>query len=99
MNPDELKKKVEESLGLSRFPEAVRNEFISLLAENCLKRATLALNERLAPGERAEHEKIAATGDYQKAHEYLASRVPNFGDVVEKEIADEIAEFKKKSGL
>lgn len=99
MDTDELKKNIEKELGLDKFPETIKGEIISRLGENCLKRATLAILEKLTPEERARFEEIAVTGDYQKSHEYASSKIPDFVNFVQNEIKEEVAEFKRLSAV
>jgi len=99
MDITKLKENIEKELGLTGLPDAVKNEIVAMLGENCLKRASLAILERLTDGGRAEFEKIAQSGDYEKASKYAAAAIPDFENFIKGEISAEIADFKRRSGV
>ncbi len=99
MDKNKLKKLIEENLGTAKFPEEVRDEILSLLAENCLKRASLSILEALSQAERKQFEDLASSGSYEEAFSFASSHIENFESLVQSEIKKEIDKFKERSGL
>ena len=99
MDNNAIKKLIEENLGLSEYPEKVRDEIISELGKVILMRASLAIMGKMAPEARSQFEGLAQKGDYPGAYEVAEAHIPDFANFVRKEIVAEIEEFKKENNI
>lgn len=97
MNIEELKKIISKHLGIDNFSEKDRDEIISRLGENIMKRASLSAFSMLSHKEQVEFSEIASSGDPEKAHAFLLSKVPNIKNLIQKEAEEELKDIKKFS--
>ena len=99
MTQEELNKIIAKDLAIEHLPVDTQNKIFEKLGENIMKRVALVVMEKLPEDARAEFDAVSASGDETKVQEFLTSKIPNLGALIQESIQSTIDEFKTLAGI
>jgi len=91
----DITNRIVQELELNDLPEEARNQIITKLGENILKRITITVLDKLPEDKRGEFETISKEGDVEKMQEFMRNNIANVDTLIEQEIRKNIEEFKE----
>lgn len=95
--PEEAKKALLEEMGIAGLPEDQQNELVDKMVEAILKRVLLETLEKLNEADQAAYEAmIDRNANPEEMEKFLQEKIPNYGDMVAKVVADFKEEMKKE---
>lgn len=89
-------KNILEELGLDTLPQETQVKLLTRMTESILKRVTIKVLEKLSEPERDEFYGLQESGDTEKITEFLKSKIPNYDNMVLKEIKAFTKDMKEK---
>ncbi|NQV00877.1 MAG: hypothetical protein HQ537_02035 [Parcubacteria group bacterium] len=99
MNKDLLQKNIISLLGLESLPEEKKIQLLEKLTDLVFKRTIIKVMELLSEADQEELGKLIDAGDSEKTNAFIAEKVPNFEEIMNKEIIsvkEEMAEEVEK---
>ncbi|MFA5997197.1 MAG: DUF5663 domain-containing protein [Candidatus Paceibacterota bacterium] len=96
MENQELREVLIKELGLEGLPPEAQDEIVGKLGEIILKSTTIAIYEKLSPGERAEFDRITAENEPELIGRFLEEHVPDMQSLMETEVKRTLQDFNIK---
>lgn len=94
--PKNIFQQIFEDLGIEKLSEETQITLVTRLTELFLKRITVDILEQLSETEREEFLQIKNSGDSEKMLAFLRGKIPDYDQMVQKEIKEFKKEMKKK---
>jgi len=91
----DTREQIIKELELGGLPAEAQDEIISKLAENTLKKVTIAMLDKLPEDKRGEFEMLASAGDAGQVYAFLNAHVPDASALIQSEMQSSIAEIKR----
>src|ERR1044072_3499693 len=95
MNPDEIKAMIVEDLALGGLPAEDQDRIIDQFTENTLKKASIALFDRLPETAKSEFLKLGDAGDPEALMKLFQQHIPDMNDVIRATVLEEVKAFKE----
>jgi len=92
---DELRKNIAEELGITSMPPEAQEQVIGKLGELALKQVAINALEQLPEEKRAEFDALTKSEDPEKMQTFLAEHIPNFNEMVDQTVKEEVTKFKQ----
>ena len=97
MNKDLLQKNIISLLGLESLPEEKKIQLLGKLTDLVFKRTMVKVMESLPEGDQEKLAKIIDVGDSDKTNAFITEKVPNFEEIMNKEIMAVKEEMAKEA--
>ncbi len=86
MNKELLQKNIISLLGLEALSQEKKIQLLEKITDLVFKRTMVKVMGELSEEDQAELEKLIDTGDSDKTNNFVAEKVPNFEELMNKEI-------------
>lgn len=86
MNKELLQKNIISLLGLEALSQEKKIQLLEKVTDLVFKRTMVKVMEALSEKDQTELEKLIDAGDSDKTSEFVAEKIPNFEEIMNKEI-------------
>ena len=97
MDKDLLEKNIISLLGLESLSEEKKVQFLEKISELVFKRAMVRVMELLSESDQEELGRLVDGGDSEKTDAFIATKVPNFEEIMNNEIITVKEEMKEEA--